>query len=158
MKTYWPKPSEIESRWHLLDAKGEVLGRLATRVAVLLKGKHKPTYAPNLNLGDHVVVINAEQVQVTGRKLEKKIYYHHTQHPGGLRQVQLMKVLQEHPIRVIEHAVRGMLPHNALGRAMFRHLKVYAGAAHPHAGQVQGTGPKAPVEQAAMVTSANSEG
>ncbi len=152
MKTYWPKPSEIESRWHVLDANGEVLGRLASRAAVLLKGKHKPTYAPNLNLGDHVVVINADHVRVTGRKLEKKIYYHHTQHPGGLRQVQLGKVLQEHPIRVIEHAVRGMLPHNALGRAMYRHLKVYAGATHPHAGQVQGTG------QAATATPADSEG
>ncbi len=156
MKTYWPKPSEIESRWHVIDASGEVLGRLASRTAVLLKGKHKPTYAPNLNLGDHVVVINAEQVRVTGRKIEKKIYYHHTQHPGGLRQVQLGRVLQEHPIRVIEHAVRGMLPHNALGRAMFRHLKVYAGPAHPHAGQVQEKAEKAPAGLA-PATPADSE-
>lgn len=149
MKTYWPKPSEVESGWHVLDANGEVLGRLASRAAVLLKGKHKPTYAPNLNLGDHVVVINADRVRVTGRKLERKIYYHHTQHPGGLRQVPLGKVLQERPIRVIEHAVRGMLPHNPLGRAMFRRLKVYAGPAHPHAAQVrERSSPEVPERQA----------
>lgn len=141
MKTYSTKPSDIERHWHLIDASGKTLGRLATEVARLLKGKHKPIYAPHLDTGDFVVVINAAKIGVTGKKLEKKTYYRHSGYPGGLRSITLGKMLQSHPTRVIEHAVRGMLPHNRLGRAMMKKLRVYAGDTHPHQAQL-GQAPK----------------
>ena len=137
MKTYSPKAAEIERQWHVIDASGQTLGRLATQIAQLLKGKHKVYYVPHLDVGDYVVVVNAEKVRVTGDKLENKNYYRHSGYPGGLRVVNLATQLRLHPIRVIEHAVRGMLPHNALGRAMYRKLKVYAGPTHPHQAQVR---------------------
>lgn len=136
MKTYSPKASEIVRRWHVIDASGQTLGRLATQIAQLLKGKHKPYYVPYMDVGDFVVVVNAEKVRVTGDKLQQKYYYRHSGYPGGLRSVSLATQLKTHPTRVIEHAVRGMLPHNALGRAMYRKLKVYAGPTHPHEAQV----------------------
>lgn len=136
MKTYSTKPSDIERDWHLIDASGKTLGRLAINVARLLKGKHKPIYAPHLDTGDFVVIINAAKIRVTGKKLEKKTYYRHSGYPGGLRSITLGKMLQAHPTRVIEHAVRGMLPHNRLGRAMMKKLRVYAGDTHPHQAQL----------------------
>lgn len=139
MKTYSPKASEIVRQWHVIDASGQTLGRLATQIAQLLKGKHKPYYAPHLDVGDYVIVVNAEKVRVTGDKLEGKNYYRHSGYPGGLKTVTLGRQLQTHPERVIEHAVRGMLPHNVLGRAMYKKLKVYAGPTHPHGSQVTGT-------------------
>jgi large subunit ribosomal protein L13 len=116
-----------------VDAEGQNLGRLATRIATLLKGKHKVIYSPSMDTGDYVVVINAEKVAVTGRKMDEKMYYRHTGFPGGLRQINLHDQLATHPDRVLKAAVKGMLPHNRLGRAMFKKLKVYAGAEHPHA-------------------------
>ncbi len=135
MKTYQPKAGEIERRWVLVDAQGQTLGRLATRLAMLLRGKGKPMFAPHVDVGDFVVVINAEKVAVTGRKLRQKEYYHHSQHPGGLKTVTLDKLLRQKPERVLEKAVRGMLPKNRLGDALFGKLKVYAGSTHPHAAQ-----------------------
>ena len=132
MKTYTTKPSDIKRGWYLVDAEGQNLGRLATRIATLLKGKHKVIYSPSMDTGDYVVVINAEKVAVTGRKMDEKIYYRHTGFPGGLRQINLQDQLATHPDRVLKAAVKGMLPHNRLGRAMFKKLKVYAGAEHPH--------------------------
>jgi len=136
VKTYSPKASEIVRRWHVVDASGQTLGRLATQIALLLKGKHKVQYAPHLDVGDFVVVVNAAKVRVSGDKPEQKLYYRHSGYPGGLRSVTLGALLKAHPERVVEHAVRGMLPHNALGRAMYRKLKVYAGPTHPHGAQV----------------------
>jgi large subunit ribosomal protein L13 len=117
----------------VVDAQGQTLGRLATRIAAVLKGKHKPIYTPSQDTGDYVVVVNAGQLVATGRKLDEKMYYRHTGYPGGLREINLRDQLAKHPERVISAAVRGMLPHNRLGRAMFKKLKVYAGAEHPHA-------------------------
>jgi large subunit ribosomal protein L13 len=136
MKTYTPKASEIQRSWHVLDASGKILGRLATEAARLLRGKHKPIYAPHADVGDFVIIVNAAKVRVTGKKAEQKIYYWHTQYPGGLKSVNFAKQLQTHPERVIRHAVKGMLPHNPLGRAMLRRLKVYPGDAHPHQAQL----------------------
>jgi large subunit ribosomal protein L13 len=136
MKTYTPKASEIQRSWHVLDASGKILGRLATEAARLLRGKHKPIYAPHADVGDFVIIVNAAKVRVTGKKAEQKIYYWHTQYPGGLKSVNFAKLLQTHPERVIRHAVKGMLPHNPLGRAMLRRLKVYPGDAHPHQAQL----------------------
>jgi large subunit ribosomal protein L13 len=136
VRTYRPKASEIERRWHVIDASGRTLGRLATEIARLLQGKHKPIYSFHLDTGDFVVVINAAKVRVTGRKMEQKIYYRHSGYPGGLKSTNLAKLLDTHPTRVIEHAVKGMLSHNRLGRAMARRLKVYAGDSHPHQAQV----------------------
>jgi len=135
MKTYQPKTGEIVRRWVLVDAEGQILGRLATRVAMILRGKTKPTFAPHADVGDFVVVINAEKVAVTGRKLEQKIYYQHSQYPGGLREDPLAKVLKVKPERVVEKAVRGMLPKTKLGNALYGKLKVYAGPTHPHTAQ-----------------------
>jgi large subunit ribosomal protein L13 len=135
MKTYQPKAGEIDRRWILVDAAGKNLGRLATVVANLLHGKGKPSFVPHLDVGDFVVVINAEKVTVTGKKLSQKTYYHHSQHPGGLKAVTLEKLLEEAPERVLEKAVRGMLPKTKLGDALFSKLKVYAGSVHPHAAQ-----------------------
>lgn len=136
MKTYATRASDIERQWHVIDAAGQTLGRLASQVAKLLMGKHKPIYAPHLDTGDYVIVINAAKVRVTGKKAREKIYYRHSGYPGGLRAVTFREMLATHPTRVIEHAVKGMLPGTDLGRAMFKKLKVYAGENHPHQAQV----------------------
>jgi large subunit ribosomal protein L13 len=135
MSTPMPVESEIERRWFVVDAEGQVLGRLASRVATILRGKHKPIYAPHLDVGDHVVVVNAEKVHLTGRKLHDKVYRWHTGYIGGLREVRAETMMRTHPERMIEWAVQGMLPKNRLGRAMARKLKVYRGAEHPHQAQ-----------------------
>lgn len=130
-----PKQHEIERKWFLVDAEGKVLGRLASRVATILRGKHKPGFVPHVDVGDHVVVVNAEKVHLTGRKLSDKVYRWHTGYIGNLREVSAGTMLRTHPERVIEWAVQGMLPKNRLGRAMAKKLKVYRGAAHPHQAQ-----------------------
>ena len=135
MPTPIPKGSEIQRKWYVVDAEGKVLGRLASRIASILLGKHKPTFTPHLDVGDHVVVLNAEKVHLTGRKRENKQYRWHTGYIGGLRQVSAEKMIGTHPERVVEWAVQGMLPKNRLGRAMAKKLKVYRGAAHPHQAQ-----------------------
>lgn len=134
-KTYVTKASDIKRDWYLVDANGQNLGRLASKIATLLRGKHKPIFTPSLDTGDFVVVVNAEKITVTGNKLEEKMYYAFSGYPGGLRQTALRDQLAKHPERVIAHAVWGMLPHTKLGRAMLKKLKVYAGAEHPHAAQ-----------------------
>lgn len=135
MKTFSAKPETVTRGWYLVDADGKTLGRLATELARRLRGKHKPEYTPHVDTGDYLVVINAEKVRVTGRKLEDKIYHRHTGYIGNLKSTSLGKVLNEHPERAIEMAVKGMLPKNPLGRAMFKKLKVYAGAEHKHQAQ-----------------------
>jgi len=135
VKTFTAKPHELEREWFVCDAQGQNLGRLATQVAAILRGKHKPIYTPHVDCGDYVIIVNADKITVTGQKLEQKMYYHHSSYPGGLKQVTLRKQLQTHPERVIESAVRGMLPKNRLGRKMFKKLKVYAGPEHPHQAQ-----------------------
>jgi large subunit ribosomal protein L13 len=135
VKTYAVKASEIERRWWVVDATDQTLGRLATRIATLLEGKHKPTYSPHLDTGDHVVVINAARIRVTGNKLVDKSYFRHSNYPGGLKEESLAAVMARKPELVIERAVKGMLPQNRIGRAMYRKLKVYAGAEHPHQAQ-----------------------
>jgi large subunit ribosomal protein L13 len=134
-KTYSPKLAEIEHRWHVLDAAGIPLGRLSSLAARLLTGKHKPTYAPHIDTGDFVIVINAEKAVLTGRKEEQKIYYHHTRYPGGIKSESAAKRRQRRPTKMVEDAVWGMLPKNKLGRQQLRKLKVYAGAEHPHQAQ-----------------------
>jgi large subunit ribosomal protein L13 len=135
MKTHSTKASEIDREWYLVDAEGKTLGRLASGIANVLRGKNKPIYAPHLDTGDYVIVINAEKIHATGRKLDQKMYYRHSGYPGGLRSISLRDQLKRHPTRVIRSAVWGMLPHNRLGRAMIRKLKVYAGDSHPHQAQ-----------------------
>ncbi|MCK4369180.1 MAG: 50S ribosomal protein L13 [Dehalococcoidales bacterium] len=135
MKTYSTKASDIKRQWHVIDASGKVLGRLATRVASLLMGKHKPIFSRNLDTGDFVVIINADKVRVTGNKAEQKLYYRHSGYPGGLKSISLGRMMQTKPTRVIEQAVKGMLPHNRLGASMMKKLKVYAGENHPHLAQ-----------------------
>lgn len=139
MKTYSTKAGDIQRQWHVIDASDQTLGRLATKIAGLIMGKHKPYFASNLDTGDYVVVINASKIKVTGKKLTDKFYYRHSMYPGGLKTTSLEDMLKSHPERVIEHAVKGMLPHNNLGRAMFKKLKVYAGDSHPHEAQVAGS-------------------
>ena len=139
MRTHSTKASDIERKWWIIDASGKKLGRLATEAAVLLKGKHKPMYTPNLDTGDFVVVVNAAKIEVTGKKLSDKMYYRHSNYPGGFKSINLEKLLQTHPTRAIEYAVKGMLPRNRLGAAMFKKLKVYAGTEHPHEAQVKAT-------------------
>ena len=139
MKTYATKAKDIERQWHVIDAAGKTLGRLSVQIASLLMGKRKPNFAPYLDCGDYVVVINASKVKLTGNKTKQKMYYRHSMYPGGLKSANFEKVLQTHPIRVIEHAVRGMLPHNLLGDAMYKKLKVYEGDKHPHQAQVSGS-------------------
>jgi large subunit ribosomal protein L13 len=134
-KTFVPKKTDIERKWFVVDAEGQTLGRLATHIASILRGKHKPMYTPHLDVGDYVVVINAEKIEVTGGKFEKKAYYRHSGYPGGIRQTVYKDLLAKHPERVIEAAVRGMLPHTNLGRQQFTKLKVYPGPNHPHAAQ-----------------------
>lgn len=134
-KTYTPRKESIQRRWFVVDADGQVLGRLASKVATILRGKHKPQFASHMDVGDHVIVVNAAKVRVTGKKAEQKLYYRHSGFPGGLRQEPLELLLQRKPERVIELAVRGMLPKNRLGRAMAKKLHVYAGPDHPHQAQ-----------------------
>jgi large subunit ribosomal protein L13 len=142
MRTHSTRPSEIERKWLVVDASERTLGRLATEVASLLKGKHKPIYAPHLDVGDYVVVVNASKVRVTGRKPTQKTYYRHSNYPGGLKSISYAEMMEKHPTRAIEYAVKGMLPHNRLGRAMAKKLKVYAGADHPHEAQVRAAAKK----------------
>jgi large subunit ribosomal protein L13 len=134
-KTFVTKNEDVQREWFVVDATGRTLGRLATEVARMLRGKHKPIYSPSIDTGDYVIVVNAEKVHVTGRKLDQKMYYRHSGYPGGLKEITLRNLLQKHPTRVVEHAVRGMLPKNRLGRRMFKKLKVYAGPNHPHEAQ-----------------------
>jgi large subunit ribosomal protein L13 len=135
MKTYSAKASELEPHWYVIDAEGQILGRLATQIAQVLRGKHKPTFTPHLNCGDFVIVVNAAKVEVTGKRLDQKMYYRHSQYPGGLKTESLRQMLARHPDRVIQHAVKGMLPHNRLGDDMMDRLKVYGGPNHPHQAQ-----------------------
>jgi large subunit ribosomal protein L13 len=135
MSTPMVRESEIERKWYVVDADGQVLGRLASRVATILRGKHKPAFAPHVDVGDHVIVVNAEKVKLTGKKLRDKVYRWHTGYIGSLREVNAEAMLRTHPDRVIEWAVQGMLPKNRLGRAMAKKLKVYRGADHPHKAQ-----------------------
>lgn len=135
MKTYSPKSSEIDRKWHVVDAEGVPLGRLSSAVARLLTGKHKPTYAPHVDTGDFVIVVNADKALLTGRKEEQKVYYRHSGKPGNLRQETAGELRQRRPTRLVELAVRGMLPKNRLGRKQLRKLKVYAGSEHPHEAQ-----------------------
>ena len=137
MKTFNTKPSVINEQWHVFDATDKVLGRLATEVSTLLQGKHKPIYAKNLITGDHVVVVNASKVKVTGKKLEQKMYYRHSHYPGSLKATPLSKMQEDHPDRVIREAVKGMLPKTSLGRQMLSRLKIYAGELHPHGAQIK---------------------
>jgi large subunit ribosomal protein L13 len=137
MKTYSTKAADVEREWHVIDASGQVLGRLATQVAHRLMGKHKPMFTRTLDTGDYVIVINADKVLVTGDKAKQKVYYRHSGYPGGLKSVTLEKMMQAHSTRVIEHAVKGMLPHNRMGARMLKKLRVYAGDSHPHQIQVQ---------------------
>jgi len=134
-KTYSAKPLEVERKWYVIDAADEVLGRLAVRVANILRGKNKPEYTPNVDTGDFVIVINSDKVRVTGKKETDKIYYHHTKYPGGLKSASFKELMEKDSRLVIESAVRGMLPHNTLGDTQFTKLKVYTGAEHPHAAQ-----------------------
>jgi large subunit ribosomal protein L13 len=136
MKTYTTKLADIDRQWQVIDASGKTLGRLATEVATILLGKNKTTYSPNLNVGDYVVVVNAAKVKVTGKKDEQKIYYRHSNYPGGLVGVKYSDMLETHPDRVITEAVKGMIPHNKLGRQIMGRLKVYAGDEHPHQAQL----------------------
>ncbi len=135
MKTYQAKKEEIEHQWYVVNAEGKILGRLATKLANLLRGKNKPIFTPHVDTGDFVVVVNAKKVVLTGKKMKDKIYYHHTGHPGGIRETSAEKLLAKKPTEVIRIAVKGMLPKTSLGRQMLRKLKVYAGPSHPHEAQ-----------------------
>ena len=135
MRTYTPKPGDITREWHIIDATDVVLGRLASQAATLLRGKHKPMFAPHVDTGDFVIIINAEKIALTGAKAEQKKAYRHSGFPGGLRSQSYVEMLEKHPTRAVEKAVRGMLPKNSLGRQQLSKLKVYAGADHPHAAQ-----------------------
>jgi len=135
VKTYVTKPGSVEREWYVVDAEGKTLGRLASQIAARLRGKHKPQYSPAVDAGDFIIVVNVDKVRVTGRKLEQKRYYRHTGYPGGLREITLADQLQRHPTRVLQAAVRGMLPRNHLGRQMLKKLKLYAGPEHPHQAQ-----------------------
>jgi large subunit ribosomal protein L13 len=135
VKTYTVGAKDIEREWYLVNAEGKTLGRLASEIAKVLRGKHKPIYTPHLDCGDYVIVVNADKVQVTGRKLDQKMYYRHSGYPGGIKSISLRNQLQKHPERVLQAAVRGMLPKNPLGRRMLKKLKVYAGGSHPHQAQ-----------------------
>jgi large subunit ribosomal protein L13 len=135
VKTYVPKEGTVVKHWHVLDADGKVLGRLAVEAARLIRGKHKPQYTPYLDCGDHVVVINAEKIRVTGKKENDKMYYRHSGYPGGLTELKYREVKEKHPTRVVEEAIKGMLPHNRLGRKLCTNFRVYAGPEHPHVAQ-----------------------
>ena len=135
MKTYYAKPGEVEREWVLIDAEDQILGRVATKAATILKGKHKPQYTPHVDTGDFVIIVNADKIRLSGTKAQQKEYYRHSGFPGGLKMETFTEAMEKHPERVIEHAVKGMLPKNTLGRAMGKKLKVYAGPDHPHAAQ-----------------------
>ena len=135
MKTYSAKADDIDRKWYLIDAEGKILGRLATQIAKILRGKNKPTYTPSMDLGDYVVVVNAEKIKVTGNKLQGKIYRYHTFYPGGLKSIRLETLLKRKPELVVKKAIQGMIPHNKLGRAMIKKLKIYKGSEHPHQAQ-----------------------
>ena len=135
MSTYVAKPTEIQRKWFVVDADGQVLGRLASEIAKVLRGKHKPIYTPFMDTGDYVIVVNAAKIVLTGKKLDQKLYRYHTQYPGGLKEVKYRSLMQNKPEKVLELAIKGMLPKNTLGRAMYRKLKVYAGAEHEQAAQ-----------------------
>ena len=134
-KTISAKPNEVERTWYVVDAEGKTLGRLSTEIARILRGKHKPSYTPHVDTGDYVIVINADKVRVTGKRLDQKMYYRHSGYMGGLKTIPLRRMLETHPERVIERAVKGMLPKNRLGRQMYKKLKVYASPDHPHQAQ-----------------------
>ena len=135
MKSYIAKPQEVERKWYVLDAEGKTLGRLASEAASILRGKKKPIYTPHVDTGDYVIIINAEKVEVTGKKRKEKIYKRHTGYPGGLREMTFEQMMEKHPTEVVRHAVKGMMPKGKLGRQMFKKLKVYAGPEHPHTAQ-----------------------
>lgn len=135
MKTVVPKVELIDRKWYIVDAQDQILGRVASQVAILLRGKHKAEFTPHLDMGDHVIILNAEKIKVTGNKAEKKMYTRYTGYPGGLRTIRFDKLMQDRPERVIKHAVKGMLPKNRLGRQMIRKLRVYVGPDHPHLAQ-----------------------
>jgi large subunit ribosomal protein L13 len=135
MKTYQAKKEEVNRQWYLINAEGRVLGRLSTEVVKILKGKNKPSYTPHLDTGDFVIVVNAQKIALTGKKMKDKIYYHHTGHPGGIKETSAEKLLAKKPTEMIRIAVKGMLPKNSLGRQMLRKLKIYAGPIHPHEAQ-----------------------
>ena len=147
MKTYSTKASDIKPEWHVIDASGEVLGKLATQVASLLMGKHKPIFSRNLDTGDFVIVINADKVRVTGNKAKQKVYYRHSGYPGGLKSISLEKMMETNPAQVVEHAVKGMLPHNRLAAKMMKKLRVYVGDTHPHLAQVKASLRRAVLEE-----------
>jgi large subunit ribosomal protein L13 len=134
-KTYSMKGAEIEKKWYVVDADDQILGRLATKVASVLRGKTKPTFTPHLDMGDNVIIINAEKIKLTGLKTEQKEYFSHSQYPGGIKMTNIRKYMEEKPEFIVEHAVKGMLPKGKLGRAVFKNLKVYKGSEHPHAAQ-----------------------
>ncbi len=134
-KTHFTTPDQIERKWYVVDAKDQTLGRLATRIAAILRGKHKPEFVPNLDVGDYVIVLNSDKIHVTGRRLDQKRYWRHTGFPGGIRSLTLRELLQRHPERAIEYAVKGMLPKGVLGRQMLGKLRVYTGDTHPHEAQ-----------------------
>ena len=161
-KTYSAKRDELNPRWYLVDADGQVLGRVASTIATILRGKHKPMYTPHLNCGDYVIVVNAAKVDVTRNRRDQKMYYTHSQYPGGLKQETLRQALERHPERVIERAVKGMIPHNRLGDDILGRLKVYPGPEHPHAAQkpqpwVQPTAESLLAEQTAATDATASE-
>ena len=133
--TYMAKPSEVERKWYVVDAEGQTLGRLSSEVASILRGKHKPTYTPHIDTGDHVVIINAEKIELTGKKWSDKKYYRHSQHPGGLKETTAREMNQKHPERMLELSIKGMLPKGPLGRQMAKKLHVYKGSEHPHQAQ-----------------------
>ncbi len=135
MKSYMAKPHEVDRKWYIIDAEGKVLGRLATEIATLLRGKHKPTYTPHVDTGDYVIVINADKVVLTGKKLDKKYYKYHTGYPGGIKEIPYERLMEKNPEKAIELAVKGMLPKNSLGRQMIKKLKVYRGSEHRHEAQ-----------------------
>lgn len=137
MKTYSVKGSEIVRSWHVIDGSDRILGKVATEAAKLLMGKHKPIFTRNLDVGDFVIIINAEKVKVSGEKTKQKVYYRHSQYPGGLKSLNFEKMMEAHPTRAVEYAVKGMLPHNRLGARMIKKLKVYTGGAHPHQAQTE---------------------
>ena len=135
MKTYMPNPTQVERKWYVVDEEGQTLGRLCSEIANVLRGKNKPIYTPHADCGDYVIVVNAEKIKVTGKKLDQKIYYHHSEYVGGMKETNLKTMLEKHPERVIEHAVKGMLPKGPLGRSMYKKLFVYAGPEHNHQAQ-----------------------
>lgn len=135
MKTFSAKPEAVKRSWYIVDAKGKTLGRMASRIAMILRGKHKPEFTPHVDTGDCVIIINAADIKVTGSKVEDKMYYRHTMYPGGIKEMTLRELMEKFPDRAVSYAIKGMLPKNPLGRAMFSKLKVYAGAEHPHAAQ-----------------------